>query len=129
MGSLKKKDFKHAGVPDCKSPVVTPLEHLNAILEGCFEASMLMTPFSVQVLFPKQNNYQIDKMMITLKEHSEWISNNKKNSAEKPLSIQLSEELKKSCSSPNLSKGTVPHQGFIQTLSTRVTVMKMSFKK
>jgi hypothetical protein len=47
------------------------------MLEGRFKAEMLMTLFSVQVLFPKQNTSQIDKMMIALKEHSEWISNNK----------------------------------------------------
>ncbi len=70
QGSLKKKDFKQAGVPHFKPPMVTPLQHPNAILKGCFEASMLMTPFSVQVLFTKQSNSQIDKMMIALKEHS-----------------------------------------------------------
>ncbi len=56
QGSLKKRDFKEAGVSHYKSPKVTPLEHLNAILEGHFEAEILMTPFSIQVLFPKQNN-------------------------------------------------------------------------
>jgi hypothetical protein len=67
QGSLKMRDFKQAGVPHFKSPKVSPLDHLNAILDGRFEAEMLMTPFSVKVLFPKQNNSQIDKMMIGLK--------------------------------------------------------------
>jgi hypothetical protein len=48
QGSLRKRDFKDAGVPHFKSPKVTPLEHLNAILEGFFD-EMLTTPFSVQV--------------------------------------------------------------------------------
>jgi hypothetical protein len=71
QGFLKKKDFKQAGVPHFKSPVVTLLEHLNEILEGRFEALMLTTPFLVQALFTKQNKSQIDKTMIALKEHSE----------------------------------------------------------
>jgi hypothetical protein len=71
------------------------LQHLNAILEGRFKAEMLATPFSVQVLFSKHKNSQIGKMMIALKEHSEWITTNKQLSTEKPISIQLSEELTK----------------------------------
>jgi hypothetical protein len=89
QGSLKKKDFKQAGVPHFKSLMVTPLEHLNAILDGRFEALMLMTHFSVQVLFPKQNNSQMDKMIIAFIEHSEWIPNNKNLYVEKPVSIRL----------------------------------------
>jgi hypothetical protein len=56
QGSLRKRDFKEAGVPHFKSPKVTPLEHLNVILEGCFEAEMLTKLFSGQVLFPKGSN-------------------------------------------------------------------------
>jgi hypothetical protein len=103
------RDFKEAGVPHFISTKVTPLEHLNAILEGHFEAETLTACFSVQLLFLKENNSQIDKMMVTLKEYSEWISNNKKLSAEKPILICLSEKLTKSWSSPNLSKGTFAH--------------------
>jgi hypothetical protein len=105
---------------------VTPLEHLNAIPECRFEAEMLTTSFSVQVLFLKQNNSQIGKMMFALKEHSEWISNNKILSAEKPISMQLSEEFTKILGSPNLSKENFAHQSFMKTLSTRVTVIKIS---
>ncbi len=76
QGSLKKKDFKEAGVPHFMTHKVTPLDHLNAILEGRFKAEMLTAPFPVQVLFPKQNDSQIDKTMIVL-EQSEWISTNK----------------------------------------------------
>jgi hypothetical protein len=93
--SLKRKDFKLAGILHYKKPVMTPFKHLNGILDNCFEASMLMKPYSVQVFFPKQNNSRIHKMMTMLKKTSEWISNNKKNSAEKPISIQQSEELTK----------------------------------
>jgi hypothetical protein len=77
MGSLKRKDFKLAGVLDHKKHVMTPSKHLYGILDNCFEAQMLIKPFSVQVLFLKQNNSQIHKMMTTLKKTSEWISNNK----------------------------------------------------
>jgi hypothetical protein len=77
QGSLKKNDFRETGVPHFKAPKVTPSDHLNGILEGCFEAEMLTAPFLDQVLFPKQNNSQIDNMMIVLKEHSEWVSTNK----------------------------------------------------
>jgi hypothetical protein len=66
---------------------MTPLDHLNEIFEGHVEALMLMTPFSVQVLFPKLKNSQIHKMMTTLKETSKRISNNEKLSAEKSISL------------------------------------------
>jgi hypothetical protein len=44
-----KKNFRLAGVPHYKTPMMTPLEHLHEILKDHFEASMLKTPFSVQV--------------------------------------------------------------------------------
>jgi hypothetical protein len=49
---LKKKDFKLAGVPHYKNPQMSPIEVLNAILNGNFDAPMLMNPFLVQVLLP-----------------------------------------------------------------------------
>jgi hypothetical protein len=87
QGSLKRKNYKLAGVPHYKKLVMTPLQHLNEILDNCFDAPTLMKPFSVQVLFPKQNNSQIHRMITMLKDTSEWILNNKNLSAEKPISI------------------------------------------
>jgi hypothetical protein len=93
QGSLKKRTFKLAGVPHYKKPDMTPIQVLNEILNNRYNAPMLMKPFLVQVLIPKHKASQIDKMMTTLKETSKWISTNKRNSAEKPMSKRLSEEL------------------------------------
>ncbi len=91
--SLKKKDFKLAGVPHYKTPQMSPIQVLNAILNGNFNAPMLRNPFLVQVLLPAQKKLQIDALMNTLKESSTWISTNKKLSVEKPISKQLADEL------------------------------------
>jgi hypothetical protein len=75
--SLKKKDFKLAGVPHYKNPQMFPIQVLNAILNGNFDAPMLMNPSLVQVLLPAHTKLQIDALMNTLKESSMWISTNK----------------------------------------------------
>jgi hypothetical protein len=91
--SLKKKDFKLVGVPHYKNPQMSPIQVLNAILNGNFNAPMLMNPFLVQVFLPAHKKLQIDTMINTLKESSMWVSTNEKLSAEKPISKQLSDEL------------------------------------
>jgi hypothetical protein len=91
--SFKKKDFKLAGVPHYKNPQMSPIQVLNAILNGDFDAPMLMSPFSVQVVLPAHKKLQIDALMNTLKESSIWISTNKKLSAEEPMSKRLADEL------------------------------------
>jgi hypothetical protein len=50
--SLKKNDFKLAGVPHYKNPQMSPIQVLKAILNGNFNAPMLMNLFLVQVLLP-----------------------------------------------------------------------------
>jgi hypothetical protein len=90
---LKKKDFKLAEVPHYKTPQMSPIEVLIEILNGSFDAPMLMNPFSVQLLLPAHKKLQIDALMNTLKESSMWISTNKKLSAEKPISKRLVDEL------------------------------------
>jgi hypothetical protein len=91
--SLKKKDFKLTGVPHYKTPQMSPIEVLNEILNGSFDAPMLMNPFLVQVLLPAHKKLQIAALMSTMKESSMWISTNKKLSAEKPISKRLADEL------------------------------------
>ncbi len=91
--SLKRKDFKLVGVPHYKNPQMSPIQVLNAILNGGFDAPMLMNHFLVQILVPAHKNLQIDALMNTLKESSMWISTNKKLSAEKPISKRLADEL------------------------------------
>jgi hypothetical protein len=93
--SLKKKDFKLAGVPHYKNPQMSPIQVLNSILNGDFDAPMLMNPFPVQVLLPSHKKLKIENLMNTLKESSMWISTNKKLSAEKPISKRLANELTK----------------------------------
>jgi hypothetical protein len=56
---LKKKDFKIAEVPHYKKPQLSPIQVLNSIMKGDFEAPMLMNPFPIQVLLPS-----IDKKTI-----------------------------------------------------------------
>jgi hypothetical protein len=76
--SLKRNDFKLAGVPHYKNPQISPIQVHNAILNGDFDAPMLMNSFLVQVLLPAHTKLQIDALMNTLKESSMWISTNKK---------------------------------------------------
>jgi hypothetical protein len=67
--SLKKKDFKLAGVPHYKPPQMSPIEVLNEILNGSFNAPMLMNPFYVQLQLPAHKKLQIDTLMNTLKQN------------------------------------------------------------
>jgi hypothetical protein len=91
--SLKKKDFKQAGVPHYKSPDMSPIQVLNSIIKGKFDAPMLANLFQVQVLHPKHKRLEIHPLMNTLKQMSMWISTNKKLSAEKTISKRLAEVL------------------------------------
>jgi hypothetical protein len=91
--SLKMKDFKLAGVPHYTNPQMSPIQVLNEILNGNFDAPMLMNPFLVQVLLPAHKKLQIDALMNTLKESSMWISTNKKLSTAKPISKRLADKL------------------------------------
>jgi hypothetical protein len=70
-----------------------PFKSWLAARANCYDAPMLMKPFSIQVLILKHKASQIDKMMTTSKETSKWISTNKRNSTEKPMSKRLLAEL------------------------------------
>ncbi len=72
---------------------MSPIQVLNAILNGNFDAPMLVNSFLVQVLLPAHKKLQIDTLMNTLKDSSMWTSTNKTLSAEKPISKQLADEL------------------------------------
>ncbi len=92
---LKKKDFKLAGVPHYKNPQMSPIQVLNSILNGDFDAPMLMNPFPVQVLLPSHKKLKIDALLNALKGSSMSISTNKTLSAEKSISKWLTDELTK----------------------------------
>ena len=66
--SLKKKDFKLAKVPYYNNPKMYPIQVLNSILNGNFDAPMLTNPFPIQVLLPSHKKLNIDPLMNTLKE-------------------------------------------------------------
>jgi hypothetical protein len=102
-GSLIRKDFKLAKVPHYKKTEMSLMDILNAILNNQFNAPMLMTAFLVQVSVPKHKNFQINTLITTLKQSSMWISTNKKLSAEKPISKQLTDEFTTiiECSTPH----------------------------
>jgi hypothetical protein len=54
-----------AGVPHYKKPQRYPIQVLNSILNGEFDAPMLMNPFPVQVLLPSNKKLKIDALMTT----------------------------------------------------------------
>ncbi len=70
QGSLKNKAFKNVAVPHYRNSHRMPVQVLNDILNNDYEAPMLQTPFSVQVLILKHGASQINDMMTTLKENS-----------------------------------------------------------
>ncbi len=126
---LKRKDFKLAGVPHYKNPQMSPIQVLNAILNGNFDAPILMNLFSVQVLLPAHKKLQIDTLMNTLKESSMWISTNKKLSTEKPISKRLADELTMIMVFPHPYKETSTGQYLRNILSIRVMWKKTSLKR
>jgi hypothetical protein len=91
--SLKKKEFRLAGVPHYKETDMSPIQVLNSIIKAEFDAPMLTNHIQVQFLHPKNKKLEIDPSMTLLKQMSMWISTNKKLSAEPTISKQLAEDL------------------------------------
>ena len=93
--SMQRRHFKKAQVPHYKRPLLSPIQVLNSILNGDFDASMLMKSFPVQILVLSKDKLNISTITTTLKAASMWISTNKKLSADKSISKWLAEELTK----------------------------------
>jgi ribosomal protein S7 len=91
--SMQTRHFKKAQVPFYKRPLMSSIQVLNSIMNGEFKAPMLMTTFPVDILVPSQNKLNINTITTTLKDASQWISTNKKLSADKSISKRLAEEL------------------------------------
>ena len=91
--SMQRRHFKKAQVPFYKRHLMSPIQVLNSIMNGEFKAPMLMTTFPVEILVPSQNKLNINTITTTLKDASQWISTNKKLSADKSISKWLAEEL------------------------------------
>jgi ribosomal protein S7 len=91
--SMQRRHFKKAQVPFYKRHLMSPIQVLNSIMNGEFKAPMLMTTFPVEILVPSQNKLNINTITTTLKDASQWISTNKKLSADKSISKRLAEEL------------------------------------
>jgi len=89
--SLKQKHFKE--VPFFKKTNTDPIDVLNEIMDEKFPAKMLTQTFPVQILYPSNDNCQIQPLFDTLVNSSSWISTNKRGSAEKQISTRLSETL------------------------------------
>jgi hypothetical protein len=85
QGSLKMRDFKNAKIPHFKAANREPVDHLEDILDDKYPAEMLTKCFQVQAFYPTQVSTEVNHLMNTLHMHSEWISNNRKLSAEKML--------------------------------------------
>jgi hypothetical protein len=75
--SLKNKHFKLAGVPHYKESDMLPIQILNSIIKAEFDAPMLTNHIQVQVLHPKNRQFNIVPSMKILKQMSIWISTNK----------------------------------------------------
>jgi hypothetical protein len=91
--SLRNRHFKLAGVPHYKESNSSPIQILNSIIKKACDAPMLMNLIQVQILHPKNNQVDIGLSMKTLKHMSNWISTNKKLSAEPTISKRLAEDL------------------------------------
>jgi hypothetical protein len=91
--SLKNKHFKLAGVPHYKESDMSPIQIFNSIIKAEFDAPMLTNHIQVQILHPKNNQFDIDPSMKILKQMSMWISTNKKLSAEPTISKRLAEDV------------------------------------
>jgi hypothetical protein len=91
--SLRNINFKHAGVPHFKESKLSPIIILNSIIKQQYDAPMLKNLMQVQVLYPKNKQVNIVSSMKNLKQMSQWISTNKKLSAEPTISKRLSEGL------------------------------------
>ncbi len=57
--SLKNKHFKLAGVPHYKESDMLPIQILNSIIKAEFDAPMLTNHIQVQVLHPKNRQFDI----------------------------------------------------------------------
>jgi hypothetical protein len=84
------KRLKNAEIPYFEKIDSKPIDHLEDILNGIYQANMLTKCFQVQAFYPIQTNTDVCQLMETLQMHSGWISNNKINSAEKNISKLLS---------------------------------------
>jgi len=91
--TLRKKHFQE--VSHYKKPNDNPADVLNQIFNNEFPAKMLTQTFPVQVLYPSNDTCEIQPLFKTLVENSNWISTNKRSSAEKQISTRLSEALQK----------------------------------
>ncbi len=91
--SLKNKHFKLAGVPHYKESDMLPIQILNSIIKAKFDAPMLTNHIQVQVLHPKNRQFDIVPSMKILKQMSMWISTNKSLSAEPTISKRLAEDV------------------------------------
>ncbi len=94
QGSLKMRDFKNANMPHFKAVSKKPIDHLEDILNDNYPAEMFTKCFQVQAFYPTQVSTEVNHFMNTLQMHSEWISTNKKLSAEKSISKLLSFAIK-----------------------------------
>jgi hypothetical protein len=70
-----------------------PIQILNSIIKAEFDALMLTNHIQVQVLHPKNRQFDIVPSMKILKQMSMWISTKKKLSAEPTISKRLAEDV------------------------------------
>ena len=93
LGSLSMKHFKQAAIPHFQKNLQKPKDHLEDILQGNFQADMLMKPFRVQVFYPIDTDEappDLNKVTKSLQTYSRWIYESKISSASKTLPKLLS---------------------------------------
>ena len=127
-GTLNMEDFNKANIPHFEKNEHTPAQQLNNIMESCYKAPMLTSTFTIQAYVPKKSDSttNIDKLMKTLIEHSNWISMNKTESARKSisrlLSLSLIETLKDSTAHRVVKKFRQPQPASTFLIQTEVSI-------
>jgi hypothetical protein len=118
------KHLKNAEIPYFKKIDRKPIDHLEDILNGKYQADMLIKCFQVQAFYPTQANTDVSRLMETLQIHSGWISNIKINSVEKAISklpsIAITEVLKYSTRIQQEKMSPRPAHHFVYQKDTTV---------
>jgi hypothetical protein len=86
--------IKNANIPHFKAVSKKPIDHFEDFLNDNYPAEMLTKCFQVQAFYPTQVFPEVNHLMNTLRQHSEWISTNKIFSADKTISKLLSIAIK-----------------------------------
>ena len=84
--TLNMEDFNKAKISNFKKNDHNLTQQFKDIMERRYKAPILTSTFTIQAYGPKKSDStNIDKLMKTLIEHSNWISMNNTESAQKSI--------------------------------------------